>query len=281
MKILLLIFAIFSWAGLEGRPPLKNTIVLVHGATMGGSKLKIGPLNFGDYFRGIPELYKTTKTDVRIAEQPTDSSIGERAALLKNYLETDLKGKKVNIIAHSLGGLDARYLVSILKSDQVVSITTIGTPHLGTPLADWAVKQTKEQTLWYKFFKLLGFDMKQRRFLFEITTKSMQEKFNDRVIDSPKVKYFSVQTKASFSDFTMSFMLWFPARWLESEHNGLAAMGHDGLVPLVSQTWGEEIATLELDHLAQINHHEFRKNNEKESLGMYSLIYDRLLGAGL
>lgn len=49
--------------------------------------------------------------------------------------------KKVNIVAHSSGGIDARILVTQLGyGDRIASITTIGTPHRGTLLADYSLK---------------------------------------------------------------------------------------------------------------------------------------------
>ena len=48
-----------------------------------------------------------------------------------------IRARKVNIIAHSMGGLDARYAIAKLGlADRVASLVTIGTPHLGTPLAN-------------------------------------------------------------------------------------------------------------------------------------------------
>lgn len=248
---------------------------------MGGSVLKIGFLDFGEYFRGIPQFFSQTKTEVYTAQLSTDSSIGERAAVLKNFLETTLKGRKVNIIGHSLGGLDARYLVSILKSNQVASITTIGTPHGGSPLSDWGMRQVKEKSLWYRFFRLVGFDLAMRRFLPEITTSFLREKFNPKVRDMPQVKYFSVRSYADYGNGTMSWYLWFPFHWLAKEPTFLPGDKQDGLVPLSSQGWGEVLATVELDHLGQMNHHEGRRSMERDSLTVYALIYDRLLGEGL
>jgi triacylglycerol lipase len=44
--------------------------------------------------------------------------------------------EKVNVIGHSKGGLDARYAISCLGMDaRVASLTTVNTPHRGTPLA--------------------------------------------------------------------------------------------------------------------------------------------------
>ena len=44
----------------------------------------------------------------------------------------------VNLVAHSMGGLDARYLITHLNmAEQVRSLTTVSTPHRGTYLVDW------------------------------------------------------------------------------------------------------------------------------------------------
>jgi triacylglycerol lipase len=202
--------------------------------------------------------------------------------VLKNFLETDMKGQMVNLICHSLGGLDARYMVSVIGSTQVASITTIGTPHQGTPLADWAVKQKNHRRPWYWFFRMLGYDMDQRRFLPELTTEYMRDTFNPKVLNSPDVRYFSVRTKASFEMGNMSYLLWFTARWLESENNPLAANGHDGLVPYDSEGWGRVIAEANLDHLAQINHHEWRYEDQSQQVfQIYSQIYGNLSKEGL
>ena len=53
----------------------------------------------------------------------------------------DLEGcertMKVNIIAHSMGGLDARYLAATLGyAPKIASITTLSTPHGGSNIAD-------------------------------------------------------------------------------------------------------------------------------------------------
>ncbi|RZA05075.1 MAG: alpha/beta fold hydrolase [Proteobacteria bacterium] len=259
------------------RAPLRNPIVLVHGATTKGSRLQIGWMDFGEYFHYIAPYYRATGSEVKTAELSTDGTIEERAAVLKNFIETEYPGRMVNIVAHSLGGLDARYMVSVLGSQQVSSITTIGTPHLGTPLANWADRQVRKGYPWYWFFRLIGYDMAKRRFLKEITTDFMRDVFNPKVQDSPDVRYFSVQTKATFDGFTMSHLLWFPTRWLENERSTMSDAGHDGMVPFDSMKWGRVIGVFEADHLAQINHQEFRSTDQTDiSYNIYMNIYDNL-----
>jgi triacylglycerol lipase len=56
------------------------------------------------------------------------------------YLKDNLpKGTGVNFVAHSMGGLDVRYLISHLKpiTYTPLSLTSIGTPHRGSPFMDW------------------------------------------------------------------------------------------------------------------------------------------------
>lgn len=267
-----------NWKAME---PLKHPIVLVHGSTASGANLTIGPFNLGPYWAGIAEEIGATGTEVKIVHLPTDASIGERAAVLKNFLETDMKGQMVNIVGHSLGGLDARYAATVLGSNQMASITTIGTPHLGSPLADWAAGQIDRRGLWYWFLRLIGYDMKHRRFLKEITTSAMKH-FNDKVPNRSDVRYFSVRTKGSFRDGTMSYFLWLTSGWLEGQGHHMSANGHDGLVPFDSQAWGRELPVFNLDHLAQINHHEFKLTSSKqESIQLYFNIYQNLAAEGL
>jgi triacylglycerol esterase/lipase EstA (alpha/beta hydrolase family) len=78
-----------------------------------------------------------------------------RAKALLKYLqdarELACKGKRdrkaclehmlVHIIGHSQGGLDAIYAVTRLGFDYAASITTIGTPHRGTPIGDEQVRK--------------------------------------------------------------------------------------------------------------------------------------------
>jgi triacylglycerol lipase len=249
----------------------------VHGATTNGSQLKIGPFSLGDYWADIPQYLGSAGTDVKVVQLPTDGSIEERAAVLKNFLESDMKGQTVNVIAHSLGGLDARWCISVLHTMQITSLTMIGTPNFGTPLADWAVDQMSNHGLWFYFFRLLGYDMGARKFLREITTNQMKL-FNERAPDSYEVRYFSLPTRAKFTNGTMSTLLWFPNHWLEGQNHYLNLNGNDGLVPYDSQKWGTPIEQpYELDHLGQMNHHEGRFSEQKQdSYNLYKAAYENL-----
>jgi triacylglycerol esterase/lipase EstA (alpha/beta hydrolase family) len=143
------------------------------------------------------------------------------------------------------------------------------------------VDQIDNYGIWYWLLRAVGYDMNSRRFLREITTDGMK-RFNDKVPDSLDVRYFSVNTRAKFGDGTLSLVLYMPQHWLEGRNHYLNARGNDGMVPFDSQTWGKVIfSSGELDHLAQMNHHEATfANEEQESLRVYEAIYNNLASEG-
>lgn len=118
------------WRGARTRYP----VVLAHGM-FGFAEIGIGGVR-QNYFRGIPECLQRLGVKVYRTRVPPASSIARRAAVLADAVR-DVPEKKVNIIAHSMGGLDALYAISKLElAGRVASLTTIGTPHRGTPVAD-------------------------------------------------------------------------------------------------------------------------------------------------
>jgi len=106
---------------------------------------------------------------------------------------------KINIIAHSKGGIEARYMISELgMNKQVASLTTIATPHRGSPLANsvigfiekWRIKTAVLSVLWL-YARLLG-DNKPHIYDagVQLTPEYMNE-FNKDVVDAEDVYYQS------------------------------------------------------------------------------------------
>ena len=69
------------------------------------------------------------------------ASIADRAATLEELIAAKFPGRQVNLVGHSMGGLDCRYLVSQIqpKSFTPITLTTISTPHRGSPFADYVI----------------------------------------------------------------------------------------------------------------------------------------------
>ncbi len=161
-------------------------------------------------------------------------SVEQRAEELKNQINALLPdAEKVHIIAHSMGGLDARLMIAELEmARRVASLTTIGTPHLGTSLADHVISQGG--SLWIDFLQkavrlnLDGFN--------DLRITSC-EAFNRRLADAEAKNNVVYQTYSSFEEGKDMFLPLFPS-WAYIR----AVEGrNDGLVPVSSQKWQSEL----------------------------------------
>lgn len=110
----------------------KYPVVLCHG--MAGFDSLFGVL---DYFYGVESSLTSSGAKVFITHVPQFNSSEARGEALLAQVEhiVAVSGKaKVNLIGHSHGGLDARYVAAV-RPDLVASVTTVGTPHKGAELA--------------------------------------------------------------------------------------------------------------------------------------------------
>lgn len=108
-------------------------VVLVHG--MFGFDSLIGV----DYFYGISEDLRKNGADVYTTQVPAlDSTIARGEALLPQVEAIAAVHGKVNLIGHSHGGPTARYVARV-RPDLVASVTSVGSPHKGSAVADLIV----------------------------------------------------------------------------------------------------------------------------------------------
>lgn len=109
-------------------------IVLAHGLT--GFRQLFGVV---DYFFGIPSDLTAGGARVFVTQVSAAGSAEERGEQLLQQIEfiaASTGAGKVNLIGHSEGGLDARYVMGV-RPDLIASLTTVATPHLGADLADF------------------------------------------------------------------------------------------------------------------------------------------------
>lgn len=125
-------------AALLGQTPQPRRILLAHGVF---GFAKIGSLA---YFNGVRPCFDADCTFLEPGVDPV-GSIESRArelekAILATYSNEELaRGGAIHIVANSMAGLDARYLISskgLGRASWFASLTTISTPHRGTPLVD-------------------------------------------------------------------------------------------------------------------------------------------------
>ena len=209
-------------------------IVLVHGL-LGFSKIGVEGFGALTYFHGIPRHLGKHGYRVWVTEVGKTDGVEARARQLKTSID-QLTAGKVNIVAHSMGGLDARHMITHLgMADRVASLVTIGTPHRGTSFADWGTTHLGGTV---PLLDALGVHTAA---FFDLTSQAC-EAFNRKTPDAPGVRYFSysgTQARARiFPPLQVSYDI-------IQEREG----PNDGLVSRRSAQWGQYLGDLDADHL--------------------------------
>lgn len=209
-----------------------------------------------NYWGRIPKLLKENGSVIFYGKQQANAPIEENAEEIKKELKkiiNDTGCGKVNIIAHSKGGLDARYMVSSLgMEDYVASLTTVSTPHRGSELLN-VLKQVPDKKYRRicsgldRTFRLLG-DTKPDTYKAsrQLSPEFMQQ-FNIDNPDSGKVYYQSYAGKMKGPASS-------PILLLPNAIMKYLADDNDGLVTIDSAKWGTFKGTLESSTHRGISH---------------------------
>ena len=242
----------------------KYPILLVHGVFFRDWK-------FINYWGRIPaELEKNGAWIFYGNHQsalPVSESGAELAARIKEVLRVT-GAKKVNIIAHSKGGLDSRYAISKCgMAPCVASLTTINTPHRGCEFADYLLskispgKQQKIAGAYNSTLKKLGDTNPDFLSAVRDLTAKRCKEINEQVPDSPTVFYQSVGSKlnhASGGRFPLNF-----SYQLVNYFDG----DNDGLVGEKSFPWGKNYTFLTVKGKRGISHGDMIDMNRENFKG--------------
>ena len=168
------------------------------------------------YWGRIPGYLRKCGAVIGFGGQDANASIVDNAKMLRVRLDKFLAetgAEKVNVIAHSKGGLEMRRLVSGMGyADRIASLTTISTPHGGSAAMDKVMKLGVLLNIGCKItdvIKRIGGDISPDTLscLRSFTTEYMR-RFDRENPDMPGVLYQSAGflMKGALSDVFM----WFP-----------------------------------------------------------------------
>ena len=212
----------------------KYPVVLVHGI---GYTDEENP----HYWGWVPDALRCCGAEVYFGEQDSYSSVTVNAQQLKERILQILQetgAGKVNLIAHSKGGIDARYMISCLDmADRVASLTTVATPHRGLGAID-TLKENAPAVLrqFYGLFAMMvrqdGGGKPETLDIFDQFSEDYMTVFNEMVPDAPGVYYqsWACDMKQRSTDPPLGIF-----------HSVIAKMqgANDGFVPVTSAAWGE------------------------------------------
>ena len=173
-------------------------ILMVHGVFFRDFK-------YFNYWGRIPQELEKHGAVIYYGNHQSAASVADSGKELAGRIRqiVDETGcEKVNIIAHSKGGLDSRYAVSCLGMDQyVASLTTVNTPHRGCIFADYllnkipAAAKDKVAEGYNSALKVLGDETPDFTAAVTDLTASACQEFNRKVPDCPGIYYHLISRK--------------------------------------------------------------------------------------
>ena len=202
------------------------------------------------YWGGMDDYLRSEGADVLTPGKTTAGASNVRASQEKNLILYWMAANgfsKVNIIAHSQGAQDTRYMISNLgMSSKVKVLTTVNGVHKGAPLAD-VVNSLVPGWLEPFFDTVVDFigdfvygdsdqDVMASLYYLSVANADAVNAASPNVYGQ---KYFSYGSKMTWADPVQHplMFLMYPITWVGGLVNGLGS-ANDGVVPYNSQVHG-------------------------------------------
>ncbi len=233
--------------------PTRSPLVFMHGFGIGASFRRHGHLH--------DEAMHLRSRGVR-AVAPNVSpynTVRARCKMWENRLNRILEETKsdtLSVIAHSMGGLDARYLISEKGwHDTIEVLVTVATPHRGSSIATLTLEQPEavrdwlvDMADWVGTHILEDGTANIRQALHELTPEYVENTFNEAVPNHPDVQYWSYGCQAGEgTDIPIDPIFRYLNKYLY-EREGV----NDGIVSVRSARWGAYHGTINADHARQV-----------------------------
>jgi triacylglycerol esterase/lipase EstA (alpha/beta hydrolase family) len=244
--------------GLTAAARTSLPIVLLHGAA---GFDRIGPL---EYFFDVAGTLEDDGQVVFTTQVDPLQRIDVRAEELAEQIDAILAATgagRVHLVAHSQGGLDARFLISSLGyGDRIATLTTVSTPHNGSRVADIALgilPGGAEEVLGFLIDLLVGSavgsDQDVVGQIYQLTEEYAVSTFNPANPDDPRVAYYSVAGVTQANPFANPFTRDLCDPILVVGYFLLRSSGaNDGLVTVASARHGTFLGTMPADHLDEV-----------------------------
>jgi triacylglycerol lipase len=209
-----------------------QAVVLVHGY------LCLSPVLYWQGLRPLQREFLAAGHPVVRSRQPLAGPVASRARHLARFLD-GLPYRRLILVGHSMGGLDARFVASRLDPrGRVRHVVTIGTPHRGTAVADLALRDTLWLTRLARFV--------DRGALRDLAAENAG-RLDELMPDRPDVGYVALGG-ACPTPLLVGTLRRLGDRLAEEEGP------NDGLVSLRSALRGEGAVSVDANHLELIGH---------------------------
>jgi triacylglycerol lipase len=260
---------------------LKYPIMLCHG--YGGFSMLVKPSPIHDSCMRL-RSYGIPAFAPNIVPYSTISVRAEQWAERIVQIKQKYGYEKLNVVAHSMGGLDMRAAITHHGMDSsVASLTTIAAPHRGTSLADIVLTTPDllkdKLSEWMDWLSENIFPTQKSNAaaaVEQLTTDYVTNEFNPNTPDVEGVHYFSVTAAVGKGTKHPLNPIYRLQNQLIYQREGM----NDSFVTINSALWGEHLGTWGISHLEQI---DVQVNKERKPLveGLWKDVAANLQKKGL
>ena len=239
------------------QPPVLKTkypVFLCHGFGAIGSLVKPSPLH--DPCMLMREHGITAVAPNVVPYASIETRAYNWVRLIEEVCET-YQFEKINLVAHSMGGLDLRYALAHLGIEyKIESLTTIATPHHGTYLADLVLKTPEilagpisEIVDWFGNNVYPSERSDTIGSVEQLTLQYVREHFNPDTPDPENLPIYSYSAAVGRgTNYSLNPIFKF-------QNNQIFDMEgeNDSFVSVKSAQWGKYLGCINLSHLNQIH----------------------------
>lgn len=234
--------------------PLKYPVFLCHGYGGIAGLIRPSPLHIPCMQLRIHGIHAFAPNIVPYARIATRAELwAEKIELIKK----EYGYEKVNVVGHSMGGLDIRYAISNLGiGSSVASYTSIATPHQGTSLAELVLNTPEvlreklgDMFDWFgeSIFPQTKSDAVAA--VEQLTREYVTKEFNPNNPDDENIDYFSMS--AAVGKGTKQPLN--PIYRYQNHHIYSQEGINDAFVSVESATWGTHLQTAPISHMEQLD----------------------------
>ncbi len=242
----------------------KYPVFLCHGFGAIGSLVKPSPLH--DPCMLMREHGTVAVAPNVVPYAPIEIRAKNWVRLINTFCDT-YRFEKVNVVAHSMGGLDMRHALSHLGiANKVASLTTVATPHHGTFLADLILKTpeiiTEKLSDIVDWFGDSVYPREKSEVLSSVEQLCrgyIQNEFNINTPNLEGFPYFSYSAAVGKGTaYSLNPVFLFQNVQIYGQEGV-----NDSFVSVESAKWGEHLGTIPLSHMNQINVQVSKENKPR------------------
>lgn len=230
-------------------------IVFIHGLnTFGDDLLHVGPLTFGLMHSRLEAEFRKRDVDfVGVLGQGAGSPEEQAEKCLLFLASTGLLSGDSGLVllGQSIGGIVARVLAArpTLKN-RIRAVVTLGTPHAGTNVSDFALKFDENHPTLHKLACQFGYDTTAKAASFRHYTPEAMTRFNERYPAQIDVPEYSLICEVDWAAISLPLRALYK-RIHPPAHEGSLPKS-DGFIWTASQARGRIVGPFALDHFAAL-----------------------------